>query len=97
MRKISKILLKSTICLLIYLLLACWEADPNKRPEMSEVIKLLDTVNINDMVQHVENISENNLETNMDDLPLNDTKDSHEQMTDLSHFKITSTMEKLIQ
>ena len=85
------------IYLLIYLLLACWEADPNKRPEMSEVIKLLDTVDINDTIQYIENISENNLETNMDDLSLNDTKDSHEQMTDLSHFKITSTMEKLIQ
>ena len=57
---------------------------------MSEVLKLLDTVGINDMIQHVENISE----TNMDDLSLNDTKNSYEQMTDLSHFKITSEMEK---
>ena len=66
---------------------------------MSEVIKLLDTVDIdiNDTIQHVENISENNLETNMDDLSLNDTKNSYEQMTDLSCFKITSTMERLIQ
>ena len=64
---------------------------------MSEVINLLNTVDINDMIQHVENISENNLETNMDDLSLNDTKNSYEQMTDLSHFKITSAMEKLIQ
>ena len=54
---------------------------------MSEIIKLLDSVDINDTIQHVENISENNLETNMDDLSLNDPY----------HFKITSTMEKLIQ
>jgi len=66
---------------------------------MSEVIKLLDTVDIdiNDTIQHVENISENNLETNMDDLSLNDTKNPYEQMSGLSHFKITSAMEKLIQ
>ena len=90
--------MKSTNYLfIIYLLLACWAADPNKRPEISEVIKLLDTVDINDTIQYIENISENNLETNIDDLSLNDTKDSHEQMTDLSHFKITSTMEMLIQ
>ena len=62
------------INLLIYLLLACWEADPNKRPEMSEVIKLLDTIDINSTVQHVKNISENNLETKMDDLSLNDIR-----------------------
>ena len=54
---------------------------------MSKVIKLLDTVDINDTIQHVENISENNLETN---------KNSYEQMTDISHFEITSTMEKLL-
>ena len=54
---------------------------------MSEVLKLLDTVDINDTIQHVENISENDLET----------KNTYEQMTDLSHFEITSEMEKLIQ
>ena len=64
---------------------------------MSEVIELLDTIDINDTIQHVENISDNNLETNMDNLSLNDTKNSHEQMTNLSYFKITSAMEKLIQ
>ena len=55
---------------------------------MSEVIKLLDTVDIdiNDTIQHVENISENNLET----------KNSYEQMSDLPHFEITNTMERLI-
>ena len=61
---------------------------------MSEVIRLLNTVDINE-IQHVENVSKNNfLETNMDD-----TKKSYGQMqmTGLSHFKITSTMEKLIQ
>ena len=67
-------------------MLACWAADPNKRPEISEVIKLLDTVDINDTIQHVENISENN--------SLNNMKNSHEQMEDLSSFEITSEMEK---
>ena len=74
------------INLLIYLLLACWASDPKKRPEMSKVIKLLDTVDINDTIQHVENISENN--------SLNNIKNSHEQMEDLSSFEITSEMEK---
>ena len=83
--------------ILIYLLLACWESDPNKRPKMSEVIELLDTIDINETIQHVENISENNLETKMDNLSLNDTENSHEQMTDFSRFKITSKMEKLVQ
>ena len=62
---------------------------------MSKVIKLLDEVDTNDTIRYAENISENNLETDMDDLSLNDN--SYERMTDLSRFKITSTMEKLIQ
>ena len=53
---------------------------------MSKVIKLLDTVDINDTIQHVENISENN--------SLNNIKNSHEQMEDLSYFEITIEMEK---
>ena len=65
-------------------MLACWAADPNKRPEISEVIKLLDTVDINDTIQHVENISENN--------SLNNMKNSHEQMEDPIDLEITSEM-----
>ena len=64
---------------------------------MSEVIELLDTIDINEMTQHVENISENNLEIKMDNLSLNYTENFHEQMTDFSRFNITSGMEELIR
>ena len=73
-------------------LLACWNADPKERPKISEVIKLLDKINIDDTAQNVEIVfkSEDSL----------DTRNSYEQMSDSSNsstFEITSTMEKYLQ
>nr|CAG8441595.1 7070_t:CDS:10 [Entrophospora candida] len=72
---------------------ACWQADPIERPEMSQVIDLLDDVDINDPSQTIY-IVPNSIDTitNMDDLL---TAKVSKTDSKLPTFEITSGMERL--
>nr|CAG8521051.1 1148_t:CDS:2 [Entrophospora candida] len=73
--------------------IACWHANPIKRPKMSQVVKLLDKVDINDPIQVVDDVPSPDLTTNINDPPSNSTENQIiGSKTYL--FEITSTMER---
>ncbi|CAJ0856235.1 8006_t:CDS:2 [Entrophospora sp. SA101] len=88
----------------IELYTACWQADPGKRPQISQVTEALEKIVIGKTIQNAANItlSESNLMKNIENSSLNDSNNSNLETdsddvnieTNYSYFQITSTMEK---
>ncbi|CAJ0833179.1 12731_t:CDS:2 [Entrophospora sp. SA101] len=72
---------------------ACWHANPIKRPKMSQVVKLLDKVDINDPIQVVDDVPSPDLTTNIND-PSSNSTENQIVGSKTYLFEITSTMER---
>nr|CAG8600716.1 14495_t:CDS:2 [Entrophospora candida] len=83
----------------------CWQDNPEKRPQMSQVVEFLETIDIGNTKQKADNItlSESSLMKNIENLSLNASNNSNSGTnylndinleTNYSYFQVTSTMEK---
>ncbi|CAJ0646746.1 1507_t:CDS:2 [Entrophospora sp. SA101] len=82
----------------IELYTACWQDNPEKRPQMSLVAEILGTIDIENIKQKI--TLESNLMKNIENLSSNALNNSNVEVNDInletnySYFQVTSTMEK---